>query len=113
MIKRWIVSGLGAAALLASGVALARVDVGISIGVPPVIIGGPVYAAPAAPVYVAPPPVYVAPAPIYVAPRPVYVAPRPYYYPRPVYYHGGPRYYRERWDGHGHGRGHGHGHGRD
>jgi len=65
---------------------MARVDVGISIGVPGVIIGGPGYYAPPPPVYVAPPPVVYAPAPVVVVPR------HRYYEPVRVY---GPRYYRE------------------
>lgn len=60
-MKKWLIAGAGAAGLLISSVALARVDVGISIGVPGVVYPAPVYAAPA--------PVYVAPAPVY-APRP-------------------------------------------
>lgn len=94
-MKKWLLAGLGAAGLLVSGTALARVDIGVSIGVPGVIMGGPAYVAP--PVYVAPAPVYVAP-PVYYAPHPVYVRPPVVYRPAPVYY--GPRY-------HGHGpRGH-------
>ncbi|MCH1988350.1 virulence factor, partial [Achromobacter xylosoxidans] len=51
-MKKWLIAGVGAAGLLISSVALARVDVGISIGVPGVVYPAPVYAAPA-PVYVA------------------------------------------------------------
>jgi hypothetical protein len=52
---------LGAAALLASSLAVARVDVGINVGVP-----APVYVAPA-PVYAAPPPAaYVVGGPVVV-----------------------------------------------
>jgi len=59
---------LGAAALFTSSLAMAHVDVGISVGVP-----APLYVAPA-PVYVAPPPVYVAaPQPAYVVGAPVIV----------------------------------------
>lgn len=68
-----------AALLFAAAPAMARVDVGVNIGVP-------IYGAPA-PVYVQPQPVYVQPPPVYVQPRPVYVHPRPYY---------GDRYYRHR-----------------
>ncbi|NMU89096.1 virulence factor, partial [Achromobacter ruhlandii] len=50
-MKKWLIAGAGAAGLLISSVALARVDVGISIGVPGVVYPAPVYAAPA-PVYV-------------------------------------------------------------
>jgi hypothetical protein len=107
MNKRLIVAGLGAAALMISSAAMARVDVGIAIGIPPLVAPAPVYVAPA-PVYVAPPPVYAAP----VYAPPVVVAPRPYYYPGPViyggyrggYYHGGPRpYYRGGYHGGPHG----------
>lgn len=51
----------GAALMSAATPALARVDVGVNIGVPGV--------------YVAPAPVYVQPSPVYVEPRPVYVEP--------------------------------------
>ncbi|ALM86563.1 hypothetical protein [Bordetella sp. N] len=109
MKKHWLVAGLGAAALMISSAAMARVDVGIAIGVPPLVVApAPVYVAP-------PPPVYVAPAPVYYGPpAPVVVAPRPYYYPGPVIYggwHGGyrggppPRYYRGGHGGYGHGPG--------
>ncbi|MDF3831799.1 hypothetical protein P3W85_02320 [Cupriavidus basilensis] len=54
---------LAGAAGLISGVAEARVDVGIGIGLP-----WPAVVAP-------PPPVYYEPAPVYVAPQPVVVAP--------------------------------------
>lgn len=73
---------LGAIAFAVSGAAMARVDVGINLGVPA--------------------PVYVAPAPVYAVPPPVYYAPPP---PPPAYVVGGPvvvigwhgnRY----WDGH-------------
>lgn len=50
-MKKWLIAGVGAAGLLISSVALARVDVGISIGVPGVVYPAPVYAAPA-PVYI-------------------------------------------------------------
>ena len=46
--------------------AMARVDVGVNIGIP-------------GPVFYAPEPVYVQPRPVYYAPRPVYYAPQPYY----------------------------------
>ena len=36
-MKKWLIAGVGAAGLLISSVALARVDVGISIGVPGVV----------------------------------------------------------------------------
>jgi hypothetical protein len=99
-MKKWLIAGVGAAGLLISSAALARVDVGISIGVPGVIYPAPVYVAPQ-PVYVPPPP------PVYYRPAPVYVAP-PVVYPAPVYYRGGGGRYYDR--GYYHGRGHGHGH---
>lgn len=86
-MKKWLIAGAGAAGLLISSVALARVDVGISIGVPGVVYPAPVYAPPA-PVYVAPAPVYAPPPPVYYRPAPVYVAP-PVVYPAPVYIRGG------------------------
>jgi hypothetical protein len=58
--------------LTVSGAAMARVSVGVNIGIP-----GPVYAAPA-PVYAPPPPVYAPPPPPVVyapPPPPVYAAP--------------------------------------
>ena len=42
-MKKWLIAGVGAAGLLISSVALARVDVGISIGVPGVVYPAPVY----------------------------------------------------------------------
>ena len=71
-MKKWLIAGAGIAGLLISSVALARVDVGISIGVPGVVYPAPVYVAPA-PVYVAPAPVYAPPPPVYYRPAPVYV----------------------------------------
>lgn len=72
-------AGILAAAVLmfSAAPAMARVDVGVNIGVP-------------GPVYYAPEPVYVQPRPVYVQPRPVYYAPQPYYGDR------GDRYYRDR-----------------
>jgi|SRR5690606_29246017 hypothetical protein len=79
-MKKWFIAGIGAAGLLISSAAMARVDIGVAIGIPGVVIPAPVYVAPQ-PVYVAPPPpVYYQPAPVY---RPRYV------YPAPVYYYGG------------------------
>ncbi|MFY4261665.1 virulence factor [Achromobacter xylosoxidans] len=86
-MKKWLIAGAGVAGLLISSVALARVDVGISIGIPGVVYPAPVYAPPA-PVYVAPAPVYAPPPPVYYRPAPVYVAP-PVVYPAPVYIRGG------------------------
>lgn len=55
-MKKWFVAaGIGAAGLMLSSAALARVDIGVSIGIPGVVYPAPVYVAPA-PVY-APPPV--------------------------------------------------------
>jgi hypothetical protein len=84
-MKRWLMAGFGAVSLMVAASAMARVDVGINVGVPGVIYGGPAY--------VAPPPVYYAP------PPPVYYGPR-YVAPPPVYVYGGPRYYHGpgRWD---------------
>ena len=77
----------GAALIGISGTAAARVDVGISLGIP-----APVYYAPRPAVVYAPPaPVYYAPAPVYYAPpAPVYYGPPPVYYgpPRGYYRHG-------------------------
>ena len=81
-MKKWLIAGVGAAGLLISSAALARVDVGISIGVPGVIY----------------------PAPVYVAP--------PVVYPAPVYYRGGGGRYYDRGYYHGRGHGHGHYRGR-
>jgi hypothetical protein len=84
----------GATLMLAAAPALARVDIGVSIGTPgfPLVQPAPVYVPPPPvlvqprPVYVQPPPVYVQPPPVYVQPRPMYVEPRPVYVqPRPVY----------------------------
>jgi PXPV repeat-containing protein len=87
----------GAALIGLSGTAAARVDVGISLGIP-----APVYYAPR-PVY-APPPVYYAPAPVYYAPAPVYYAPpAPVYYGPPAVVYGGRGWHRG-WNGHHHGR---------
>jgi len=86
-MKKWLIAGIGAAGLLISSAAMARVDIGVSIGIPGVVYPAPVYVAPQ-PVYVAPPPpVYYEPVPVY---RPRYVR------PAPVYYYGGGRH----WDGH-------------
>lgn len=56
----------GAAMMLASTSAMARVNVDLNIGVPGVY--------------------GYAPAPVYVAPQPVYVQPRPVYYVQPRHY---------------------------
>ena len=107
---------VGALAIGASTSAMARVDIGVNIGIP-----APVYVTPA-PVYVAPPPpVIYQPAPVYMAPAVV------------IGWHGD-RYWdgRRWWDrdewghrgwdhdrgwdhgrGHGWGHEHGHGHGDD
>lgn len=61
-------AGILAAAVMmfAATPAMARVDVGVHIGVP-------------GPVYYAPQPVYVQPRPVYVQPRPVYYVDRPHH----------------------------------
>lgn len=70
---------LGATLMLGAAPAMARVDVGVNIGIPGL------YVQPA-PVYVQPQPYYVEPEPVYVQPRPVYMQPRPVYVqPEPVY----------------------------
>lgn len=70
MQKALAICLLAAGAALTSGVAEARVDVGIGIGLP-----GPAYVVPPPPVYYPPPPVYYEPAPVYVEPQPIIVAP--------------------------------------
>ena len=95
--------------LCSANAVLAGPSVSIAIGVPRIVIGGPVYRP--APVYYPPaqmayraPRPYYAPAPVYA---PVYVAPPVVIRPPPVYYAPvvvAPGYY----GGH---RGHGHGHG--
>jgi len=63
VMKRYLAASIVAGiALLASSGAMARVDVGIGIGIPGVVVA-------------APPPVYYEPEPVYVAPQPVVVAP--------------------------------------
>jgi hypothetical protein len=88
----------GAVLTLTASPAMARVDVGVNIGVPGVYAPAPVYVPPPT-VVVQPRPVYVPPAPVVVQPRPVYVQPAPVYVDRP--------YWRERhWQHHGpYGRG--------
>ncbi|MHA7681087.1 hypothetical protein [Cupriavidus sp. PET2-C1] len=105
-MKRWWLAGLALLGALASGAAMAHVSVGVAIGVPGVVVGGPAYY---------PPPVVMAPAPVYYGPPPVIVQPAPVYYgygPGPGYY--GPRYYGRGYYGRGYyGRGYyGPGHGR-
>ena len=85
-MNKWLIAGATAAGLVISSAAMARVDVGISIGVPGVVYpAAPAHVAPPPPVYVAPAPVYAPPPPVYYRPAPVYVAP-PVIYPAPVYY---------------------------
>ena len=67
---------------LSANVVLAGPTFGVIIGLPPIIIGAPVYR----------------PAPVYYAP-----APRPYYGPAPVYYAPAPVYGGPRGRSHGHG----------
>src|SRR3954470_21502091 len=91
-MRKTIAALLAGAALIGiSGTAAARVDVGVTFGIP-------------APVYVAPQPVY-APPPVYYAPRPVYVAPPApgYYAPAPVYYGPPAGVCRRGWGHHRHG----------
>jgi hypothetical protein len=66
--------------------------IGIGIGIPPypyyrpyrvVVVPGPVYVGPPAPVYVQPAPVYYYPQPTYVQPAPVYVQPVPQFPEQP------------------------------
>lgn len=77
-------AGILAAAVLmfSAAPAMARVDVGVNIGVP-------------GPVYYAPEPVYVQPRPVYVQPRPVYYAPQPYYGDRHHHRHHDRHYRRD------------------
>jgi hypothetical protein len=79
MLKRIATLLAGAALIALSGAAAARVDVGISIGIP-----APVYMAPRPPVAYYPAPVYAPPPQVYYAPAPVYYAPPPVYYGAPV-----------------------------
>jgi hypothetical protein len=103
-MKRWLLAGLALLGALASGAAMAHVSVGVAIGVPGVVVGGPAYYPP--PAYYAPPPVVVAPAPVYYGPPPMVVRPAPVYYGGPAYYYGRGYYGRPgRWD---HDRGHRH-----
>lgn len=76
-------------AVLAGVGAQARTDIGVSIGVPGVVVSpgyapAPVYVAPQPSVYYAPPPVYLQAPPVEYVPAPGYA---PYYaVPRPRYY---------------------------
>ena len=88
---------LGAATASQAGV---RVNIGIGIPLPGVVVSQP------APVVVAPAPVVVAPAPVYAPPPAVVVAPPVVVGPPVVYYGYGPRWYG--W--HGWGRPYGWGH---
>ena len=69
-MNKWLIAGATAAGLVISSAAMARVDVGISIGVPGVVYPAAAHVAP-------PPPVYVAPAPVYAPPRLSITGPRP------------------------------------
>jgi len=93
-MRKTIATLLAGATLIGlSGTAAARVDVGISLGIP-----APVYVAPRP--YYAPPPVVYAPPPVYYAPAPVYYNPAPVYYGPPAvvygrgYYRGHHRHWR-------------------
>jgi len=102
-VARVLAGLLGVVAIGASGVAMARVDLGVNIGVP-------------APVYVAPQPVYAPPPPVVYQPAPVYGAPAIVIGWHGDRYWDGHRYWnRDEWYRHGghggyHGHGHGHGH---
>jgi hypothetical protein len=61
---------IAAPLVLGAPAAMARVDVGIDVGIPGLVV--------APPVMVAPPPVAYAAPPVYAAPPPVVVAPGPY-----------------------------------
>ena len=107
MKKAMLAAALVIGAMAAGPVAQAGgVSLGVSIGIPGVVVGGPVYYAPPPP----PPPAY------YYGPPAVVVAPRPVYVPGPRYYYGwrGPRHYdrhvvvREYRHGNPHGNGHWH-----
>jgi hypothetical protein len=102
-MKRILLAGAAALAMMCSTAALAHVNVGISVGIPGVVIGAPgVVVAP--PAYY-PPVEYVAPPP----PPPVVVVPPPVRVYTPVY---GWRYgQRGYWRGHHwHADPHWHGH---
>ena len=93
-MRKTIAALLAGAALIGiSGTAAARVDVGISLGIPAPVYYAPrpVYAPPA--VVYAPPPAYYAPAPVYYAPPPVYYGPPAVVYGR-GYYRGHHRHWR-------------------
>lgn len=91
-------------ALLAGAGAQARTDIGVSIGIPGVVVSpgyapAPIYAPPPPPVYYGPPPVYYAPPPVYrppvyLQPPPVQYVPAPGY--APYYAVPRPRYYDDR-----------------
>lgn len=104
MKKAMLAAALVIGAMAAGPVAQAGgVSLGIAIGVPGVVWGGPAY-------YPPPPP---PPAYYYGPPAPVVVVPRPAYVPVPGYYgwrgHGHwDRHVSQRWSGHRGGRGHGH-----
>ena len=94
-MNKWLIAGATAAGLVISSAAMARVDVGISIGVPGVVYPAapstwrrPTRVRGAGARLRAAPPVYYRPAPVYVAP--------PVIYPAPVYYRGGGRYWHDR-----------------
>jgi hypothetical protein len=71
--KSWLsLAVIGSALVFGASAASARVDVGIGIGIPPLVVApGPVYAAPPAVVYGPPPVAYAAPAYGYGYPAPV------------------------------------------
>jgi len=93
MMKRFLLASAAALALLGSQAAVARVDVGISIGIPGVIYAQPDY--------------YYPPVPYVASPR-VIIVPERHYHRRPVHvyeppYYRGQRHYKHNRHGH---RGH-------
>ena len=85
-------------ALLAGAAAQARTDIGVSIGVPGVVVSpgyapAPIYVPPPPPVYYAPPPPVYRP-PVYLQAPPVEYVPAPGY--APYYAVPRPRYYDDR-----------------
>lgn len=96
-MKRLLLTGLASLAMLGSSAAMARVDVGISIGIPGIIYSQPEY--------------YYPPVRYVERPR-VIVVPERSYHPVRVYE---PRYYRDEYRGHKrhkHGKKHNRGHDR-
>jgi len=105
VMKRILLAGAAALALLGSQAAIARVDVGISIGIPGIIIAEPDYYYP--PVRYAPPPVVIIPDRHYHR-RPVRVYEPRHYYNKKHYKHhhrnGPPGHRKHHHNGHKHHR---------